>query len=137
MLFPGTLQRCWYLRLQESYTELSSQPQGHGVSGEKWVTAVFSTGSFLILATRYQPASPVSSLHCCLPQWDPSLTQRHNPVSFCQIPLSLVRISFFTQLHGTLGPSPDSQSLLRLREEAWLQSCYVCVLETGVWPFLV
>ena len=67
VLFPGTFQRCWYSRLQESHTHLSSQPQCHGASGEKWVTAVFSTASFLILATRYQTASPVSGLHCCLP----------------------------------------------------------------------
>lgn len=98
VLFPGILQRCWYSRLQESHTHLSSQPQCHSVSGKKWVTAVFSTGSFLILATKYQTASPVSSLHCSLPRWNPSLTQMHNPVSFCQIPLSLVYLSFFTQL---------------------------------------
>ena len=36
-------------------------------SGEKRVEAGFSTGSFLVLATRCQAAAPVSSLHCYLP----------------------------------------------------------------------
>ena len=90
VLFPGTFQRCWYSRLQESHTHLSSQPQCHGASGEKWVTAVFSPG--LLSHPGDQVPDCLSSFQSPLlfAQWNPSLTQMHNPVSFCQIPLSLI-----------------------------------------------
>lgn len=51
---------------------------------------------------------------------------------FLPDPPSLVS-QFFSCLHSRT--SPDSESLLlRLREEAWLQSCYMVSLETWVAP---